>query len=89
MYVGKSGKRNMSKFFMYLIPEVLYRLAWITRRNRKLYECVMILLKILGRHSKVWSFDEKNYLGRRYLVRYYYLGSCWYKYEDYRIKWER
>jgi len=76
------------KLFRYLIPEILYRFAKITKRNKNLYEFVMKLHKIYGRHSKVWNFGSKNYLGRRYLVRHFLYRGEWYMYEDYGIKWE-
>ena len=76
------------KFFRYLIPEILYWFAKITKRNEKLYEFVMKLLKIYGRYSKVWSFQDKNYLRRRYLSRHFLYGGEWYMYEDYGIKWD-
>ena len=76
------------KFFRYLIPEILYWFAKITKRNKKLYEFVMKLLKIHGKYSKVWEFQDKNYLRRRYLIRHVYMGLQWYMYEDYGIKWE-
>ena len=75
------------KLFRYLIPEILYWFAKITKRNKKLYEFAMKLLKIYGRHSRVWNFESKNYLGRMYLVRNYPMGGEWCMYEDYGIKW--
>lgn len=77
------------KVFRYLFPEILRRFAKTVKRSKMLYEYIMRLLKIYGKYSRTWFFEDKNYLGRRYLVRNYYMGCAFYTYEEYGIGWDK
>lgn len=68
------------------ILELLHRMYCFAYRSKPLYYIILMAVKLYAKLSKEWKFEGKNYLGRRYIVRNFYLGCCWYMYEDFGIK---
>ena len=66
---------------------MLYWFSRVVKRNKKLYAFSLKLWKVFCRFSKIWWYENKNYLGRTYIVRRIPYGSAWYLLEDYGIKW--
>lgn len=69
-----------------IIRELLYWTSRFVRRNKKLYNFSFKLWKLYCRFTE-WKFQEKNCLGRIYIIKRINYGISWYKFEDYGIKW--